>query len=349
MQRLPSAITSTEERFGGKTSCQNACINISHFPVLKDCLPDHEYHVCDYETLSKAVDHVNFRATLRMALSSEAEIKEWLKSHTVTWRVERTHKTTQQKVLFNVNYRCQHYQPKRGKETVPNNLVPVKSKNTNCPAKMTIKLARTEVSRGRQSLSSDPHLPAFPTTVRICSDHNHNIYVAEALGYGDVGCGAREKRIHYHDQFFQPQREEAVLETETDADLHVAIEGGREDTAEEGMVTADVAEEAASEDASHQAAAGITEMFEDMLAKVGSDSSLAVAVVAALKVYKKIQNNPAKLSTAWHMFGRDNNTRLASVRSTANRRAARHAGPAIHAQPTALSRRKVHSGGKTTP
>lgn len=96
--------------------------------------------------------------------------------------------------------------------------------------------------------------------------------------------------------------------------------------------------------ASHQAAAGITEMFEDMLAKVGSDSSLAVAVVAALKAYKKIQNNPAKLSTAWHMFGRYNNTRLASVRSTAIRRAARHAGPAIIAQPTALSRRKVHLG-----
>lgn len=98
--------------------------------------------------------------------------------------------------------------------------------------------------------------------------------------------------------------------------------------------------------ASHEAAEGLTGMYEDMLAKVSSDSSLAVAVVAAVKAYQKIQNNAAKLSTAWHMFGRYNNTRLASVRSTAIRRAARHAGPAIHAQPTALSRRKVRLGGK---
>lgn len=54
--------------------------------------------------------------------------------------------------------------------------------------------------------------------------------------------------VHYRDQFFRPLREEAVLETDTEADLDVANEGGREDTAEEVMVTADVAEEAASED-----------------------------------------------------------------------------------------------------
>lgn len=54
--------------------------------------------------------------------------------------------------------------------------------------------------------------------------------------------------VHYRAQFLQPRRQEAVLETDTEADLDVANEGGRKDTAEEVMVAADVAEEAASED-----------------------------------------------------------------------------------------------------
>lgn len=46
------------------------------------------------------------------------------------------------------------------------------------------------------------------------------------------------------------------------------------------------------------------------------------------------------------MFGRYTNTGMASVRSRATRRAARHAGPAIHAQPTSVARRKVRLGGR---
>ncbi|KAK0149276.1 hypothetical protein N1851_010189 [Merluccius polli] len=131
--------------------------------------------VCDYKTISETGDHVNFRATLRMTLSTEDEIKLWLKSHTVTWRVDRTDPGKGQKVIFKVDFRCQHKTRPRGIEKVPG-----RSKNTNCPAKMTVTLLPT-------LKSTDPHMPTFPTIVTICSDHNHNIYVADALRHRKVG------------------------------------------------------------------------------------------------------------------------------------------------------------------
>ncbi|XP_076021148.1 uncharacterized protein LOC143012005 [Genypterus blacodes] len=157
--------------------------NVSEFPALKECLPDsYDYHVCNYKTISDPGDHVNFRATLRMALSTEEEIKLWLKSHTVTWRVDRTDPGKGQKVIFKVDFRCQHKTRPRVIEKVSD-----RSKNTNCPAKMTVTLLHTQVSRGRQSRSTDPHLPTFPTIVTICSDHNHNFHVTDALRPRDMG------------------------------------------------------------------------------------------------------------------------------------------------------------------
>ncbi|KAK0146149.1 hypothetical protein N1851_014549 [Merluccius polli] len=94
--------------------------SLLHIQLLKDCLPDsYDYHVCDYKTISETGDHVNFRATLWMALSTEDEIKLWLKSHTVTWRVDRTDPGKGQKVLFKVDFRCQHKKRPRGIEKVP--------------------------------------------------------------------------------------------------------------------------------------------------------------------------------------------------------------------------------------
>ncbi|XP_076019209.1 uncharacterized protein LOC143010652 isoform X2 [Genypterus blacodes] len=158
-----------EKRF----TCINANKrNILEFPALKDYLPEgYDYHVCNYKTISESADHVNFRAAFRMALSTEDEIKLWLRLHRVTWRVDRTHPRKGQKVLFKVEFRCQHNTRPRGSEKAPS-----RSKNTNCPAKMTVTLLRTQVSRGRQSLH-----------------HNHNMDVADALRCRDMGDKTRGK------------------------------------------------------------------------------------------------------------------------------------------------------------
>ena len=88
-------------------------------------------------------------------------------------------------------------------------------------------------------------------------------------------------------------------------------------------------------------------MCDDLIAKVRSDVSLAAPALAAVKAFQRISNNPSKIATALHMFARYTNTRLASVRSKAIRRAPRHAGPMIPAQPTSQARRRtLKIGGK---
>lgn len=89
--------------------------------------------------------------------------------------------------------------------------------------------------------------------------------------------------------------------------------------------------------------AALEEMYLDLKA-MPHDSSWAAAVDAATKAFQKIKDNHSKVYTSLHMFGRFTNARMESVRAKALRRAPRHAGPKIDAQPTSVSRR---SGGHT--
>ncbi|XP_078123837.1 uncharacterized protein LOC144528856 [Sander vitreus] len=182
---------------------------------------------------------------------------------------------------------------------------------------MTVTLLRTQVSRGRQSLSKDPHVPTFPTIVSICSDHNHNIYVADAPSHRDVG-------------------------EDTKAKLNKLFEAGHCPSSALDVLKYDLSPQTLScqsPSLSHQAAAaGFTEMCRELSAMVNSDASFTASSIAAVKAFKTIKDNSSKIMTALHMFGRSKNTSLASVRSGAIRRAARHAGPAIHAQSTAVAR-----------
>ncbi|KAJ8273945.1 hypothetical protein GJAV_G00107270 [Gymnothorax javanicus] len=97
----------------------------------------------------------------------------------VTWRVEATRPRLGRRVLFKASYRCQH------RVTTSS----TRSKNTCCEAKMHVTLKRT---REGMSKSNDPHMPDLPLEVRISNSHNHNLYVADALRYRDVGKKAIE-------------------------------------------------------------------------------------------------------------------------------------------------------------
>ncbi|KAJ8286453.1 hypothetical protein GJAV_G00039410 [Gymnothorax javanicus] len=303
-----------EKRKDNKLECINPKqINIAAFPALKDYLPaGYNYHVCEFKNISETNDHVNFRATLRMALSTVEEIKLWLKSHTVTWRVDRTIPRKGQKVLYKVVFRCQHKTRPRGIESVPG-----RSKNINCSAKMTVTLVRSCFTR--QSLSRDPHVPTFPTMVTICNDHNHSIYEADALRHSDVGYETEEKLSKLYDAGHSPGSALHVFKYHLDG----------------------------SDEASHRAATvGFAEMCQKLVAIINSDSSYTAAAVAAVKAFNKIKDSPSKIISALHTFGRNKNTGSASARSRAVCRAVRHAGPAIHAQPTAVARRELRLGGR---
>ncbi|XP_051911250.1 uncharacterized protein si:dkey-75a21.2 isoform X1 [Hippocampus zosterae] len=291
-------------------TCTSLSKNISEFPALKDYLPvNYDYHVCDFNLIRETDDHVDFKATFRMVLSSKEEIQLWLKSHRVGWRVDRTYATKGQKVIFKVDYRCQHKTRPRGPVKVPG-----QSKNTDCPAKMSVTLLRTQVSRGRQSLSADSHLPVFPTMVSLCNEHNHNIDVPESLLEAP-----------------RPASDVAQFDFEEDRGggyVIAATANGAfcptldhcyiwSEEPEMEVVLVDVQEDA-SEEALHQAAALQFEaMCQKLSAMVKSEKSLAASAAAAVKAFQKIHNNPTKIATALQMFARDPNASLSSGRSGA--------------------------------
>lgn len=215
-----------ERRFSGKLKprvsnkerfhCVSPDLNLSLYPVLKDWLPcNHEYHVCDYTTIRQTQDHIDFSATLRMTVSTVEEIQQWVKSSTITWRIDRTRPPKGQRVIFKVDYRCHH-------NTKPRNTVEAsgrRTKNTNCPAKMSITLHRPQLGNGKQCRSTDPHMPAFPTIVSITNEHNHNLHVPDALRYKDVGQEAIQKLKKLFEAGHSPSTALDVLKYELQLEL----------------------------------------------------------------------------------------------------------------------------------
>ncbi|XP_076004479.1 uncharacterized protein LOC142998387 isoform X2 [Genypterus blacodes] len=173
------------ERF----SCSAPFNNMEEYPELMDCLPPgYTYHVCTYSRVSHSTDHIDFEATLRMPLRAVDEVKAWLKSTSVAWRVDHTRPSKGQRTIFKADYRCHHNTRPRGRPKEGGS-----SKNTNCPAKMKITLVRTEVYHGRQSRSTDPHVPDFPTMIKISSIHNHSMNMGNDTLQQDFGTEAAEK------------------------------------------------------------------------------------------------------------------------------------------------------------
>ena len=60
--------------------------------------------------------------------------------------------------------------------------------------------------------SADPYLPDYPLEVRIQNHHNHNLHVAEALRYRDVGEKAVETLTGLFELGHTPSSALAVLQ-----------------------------------------------------------------------------------------------------------------------------------------
>ncbi|XP_051972252.1 uncharacterized protein LOC127635969 [Xyrauchen texanus] len=162
--------------------CESPVSNITEYTELMDWLPNgHSYHVCKYLAVGHSNKPTDFEAIIRISLKTADEVKEWVKSMPVTWRIDHTRPTKGQKIIFKADYRCHHNTKPRGSPRDDKS-----SKNTNCPAKMKISLLRTEVYHGRKSRSTDPHVPDYPTIVTISSIHNHIISIGDAMCHIDV-------------------------------------------------------------------------------------------------------------------------------------------------------------------
>lgn len=62
--------------------------------------------------------------------------------------------------------------------------------------------------------SIDPHIPTYPTSVRLYNVHNHNIFVAEALRHKDVGVKAIETLTQLFEVGHSPTSALAVLKSD---------------------------------------------------------------------------------------------------------------------------------------
>ncbi|XP_052464895.1 uncharacterized protein LOC128021631 isoform X1 [Carassius gibelio] len=79
---------------------------------------------------------------------------------------------------------------------------------------MVCTLVKTTDKRGGTSRSIDPHIPTYPTSVRLYNVHNHNIFVAEALRHKDVGVKAIETLTQLFEVGHSPTSALAVLKSD---------------------------------------------------------------------------------------------------------------------------------------
>ncbi|KAK7877711.1 hypothetical protein WMY93_031571, partial [Mugilogobius chulae] len=124
-----------------------------------------------------------FNASLKLKLSTQDEVQEWLEafqaSSKTTWRVQKTYPNTPESIRHNkyrVDLRCQ-----RGGRN------PSSKKNTFCPAVLYLVLKKDTFSQSRKSRSNDPHIQdCLSFHIKIRSTHNHEINCSEALQYRHV-------------------------------------------------------------------------------------------------------------------------------------------------------------------
>lgn len=157
--------------------------------------PDYFHLLCQHELLEMSVDSENFRASLKLPLTTEEEVQKWLddfqKSSTLTWRKSRTYPDSGRYNRYRVDLRCQHktYTSSKSPKTTAH---PKPSKNTNCPATMFLILKRHMLER--KSRSGDPHIEqGYFLHVNLRNEHNHKLTSVEAMKWRDVSSETIEK------------------------------------------------------------------------------------------------------------------------------------------------------------
>ncbi|XP_056102717.1 uncharacterized protein si:dkey-75a21.2 [Rhinichthys klamathensis goyatoka] len=155
--------------------------------VEKILPPGYSHLLCRHELLEMSGDVENFRAGLKLQLTTEEEVQKWLedfqKTSALTWRKSRTYPDSGRYNKYRVDLRCQHKTYSSSSKT---------SKNTNCPATMFLILKRHMYER--KSRSGDPHIEeGYFLHVNLRNEHNHRLNTAEVMRWRDVSNDTIEK------------------------------------------------------------------------------------------------------------------------------------------------------------
>lgn len=152
----------------------------------------------DYVICSASNSGGELMGTVRLKCSTVEGVKSWMKEFQtkslMTFRILSKKPVMGQKSIYSVYFRCMHNTRTKSDK--------VSSKNTDCPAKLKIRVQKTEFQRknhtsntfsARLSQSRDPHMPVYPTTIHFQLNHNHPIETADVLRSRDVGDEAKAK------------------------------------------------------------------------------------------------------------------------------------------------------------
>ncbi|XP_028440345.1 uncharacterized protein LOC114559727 [Perca flavescens] len=138
-----------------------------------------------------------FRAHLKVQLSTKEEVEKWLEefqnSSTLTWRNARTYPASGRYNVYRVDLRCQHKTYASGKY----------SRNTNCPATLFLVFKRS--MENRRSRSSDRHMAeGYLLYVNLRNEHNHRLACANALRKRDVSAVTIERLTELFEKGHSP-------------------------------------------------------------------------------------------------------------------------------------------------
>ncbi|XP_069043352.1 uncharacterized protein [Lepisosteus oculatus] len=343
----------------------------------------YNYHVCSYTVNKKHEDHLDFEAMIRVQTKTEEEVQQWLRvlreTTNVTWRIDKSRPRKKQRVLFKADYRCHHNTKPRSSNA--NNKR--RSKNTNCPAKLYITVVRTAISQGRQSGSTDPHVPLYPTLIRLANLHNHVVCASDAPRHRDFG----EDAMRHLSQLcetghltssapdvlkydLQIETSENCIYISSDGDIcpelqycdsQLGFSEGTKVCNSEALKTSsnlpNVSDDHSTLQFDKNEFSTIKQKFQDMcdeLMAVINDSpeSFAEPAQAMVTNFDRIRNDRLKVLSAMRMFGRYTSISSAARRASGNQRTAKHRGctgaaQQAHRKNKLGSRRHRHAGSPT--
>ncbi|KAF1377986.1 hypothetical protein PFLUV_G00206520 [Perca fluviatilis] len=164
--------------------------NVQQLEELEKLLPSGYTHLL-------CVKEDEFRAHLKVQLSTKEEVEKWLEefqnSSTLTWRNARTYPASGRYNVYRVDLRCQHKTYASGKY----------SRNTNCPATLFLVLKRS--MENRRSRSSDRHMAeGYLLYVNLRNEHNHRLACADALRKRDVSAVTVERLTELFEKGHSP-------------------------------------------------------------------------------------------------------------------------------------------------
>ncbi|KAJ8048401.1 hypothetical protein HOLleu_00698 [Holothuria leucospilota] len=184
-----------------------------HYQFLKH-LPDNSLLVL-LDIFNGIWENGNFPAAWREATvipiaKPEDQARDWLKefqkSSFSTWRIARTYPNAGSRNTYRVDLQCQqNTRPRSATADLRKG-----SKNTGCPATMSVTVKRPFDVRGRIR-TNDPHIKdGYFTTVSLKWPQNHEMSSADALRRRDVSEEAVQKLLDFFKAGYSPT---AALDT----------------------------------------------------------------------------------------------------------------------------------------